>query len=766
LAFEKVIAEQPRIAVSAFYISCTTCNARLKVRDESAVGEIHTCPRCGSMVMITPPRSHQMASGASDSSHDGLITPANAGAAAGAAPLLSFTFDDAVEMLDPNAPPPSAAPAASRRVDQWADTVDEVASPEVSTAAGESAAPGRASAAPASDHPAALADTVDADEPPGLATSAEIASAPESEIVLEPPPPGEQWLAPSAATWRQWAMLGGAAAAGIGLAVAVFGYAVVSANRSRSAAEAASAVAANDPGEEVKEPAGDDASPATEVDAPAAPETETPGDEPESVGSAEDRGSAEPALPAPADDVSPQQVDAPPEDDSSSEGPPTDAGDSEPESPFEAPDSAPKDDALAGGADLLEQFGGFLGDSEFVSPLPSGVLPTEPENSAPAPGAAPDGSGDASAEVTPLPRPAPREVDVAARLADPIAGLEFTAAPLVDFLEVISDLSTIPITIQPEALRWRRLTPQSPVSVRQSETTVGDALAAALAPLGLGVVADDGHVVITTAFDRNHSLRELKHPVDDLTGGDAERLDELAGLIERFVAPDTWKSAGGPGSATPSEGGLRIEQSEAVHYRVIVFCESLRAARGLASRTKFDTELFQPQAQQNAARKKLATPITLNYRQPTDLRTILDEFGHAAGLTILIDWQAAQEAGWPPGAKGSVVADNAPLRQALTDLLGPMDLAYRIVDGATLEVTTPERLRNRLEPELYPVAELLAGDFTPTSLTERIRNELGADRFEDGRGALHLDPDSKHLIAALPQPQQQELAELLEAWRK
>ncbi|MGI9455686.1 MAG: hypothetical protein ACR2NU_03945, partial [Aeoliella sp.] len=38
-----------------FPVHCETCGAKLKVRDASAVGEIHACPKCDSMVLIAAP---------------------------------------------------------------------------------------------------------------------------------------------------------------------------------------------------------------------------------------------------------------------------------------------------------------------------------------------------------------------------------------------------------------------------------------------------------------------------------------------------------------------------------------------------------------------------------------------------------------------------------------------------------------------------------------------------------------------------------------
>ena len=44
---------------SLFSITCTTCQARLKVRSEAALGQILACPKCESMVQVLPPPGWQ-----------------------------------------------------------------------------------------------------------------------------------------------------------------------------------------------------------------------------------------------------------------------------------------------------------------------------------------------------------------------------------------------------------------------------------------------------------------------------------------------------------------------------------------------------------------------------------------------------------------------------------------------------------------------------------------------------------------------------------
>ncbi|WP_417740172.1 hypothetical protein [Rosistilla oblonga] len=46
-----------------FFITCTTCSSRLKVRDESMIGQILACPNCQAMVLVEPPTEDQLTIG-------------------------------------------------------------------------------------------------------------------------------------------------------------------------------------------------------------------------------------------------------------------------------------------------------------------------------------------------------------------------------------------------------------------------------------------------------------------------------------------------------------------------------------------------------------------------------------------------------------------------------------------------------------------------------------------------------------------------------
>jgi hypothetical protein len=75
-----VPAETP--TVEPFFIRCETCRARLRVRDERFLGQVQSCPKCGSMVQIIAPAGWLAASDATAVPQEGVpVTAAEATAA-------------------------------------------------------------------------------------------------------------------------------------------------------------------------------------------------------------------------------------------------------------------------------------------------------------------------------------------------------------------------------------------------------------------------------------------------------------------------------------------------------------------------------------------------------------------------------------------------------------------------------------------------------------------------------------------------------------
>jgi hypothetical protein len=365
-----------------------------------------------------------------------------------------------------------------------------------------------------------------------------------------------------------------------------------------------------------------------------------------------------------------------------------------------------------------------------------------------------------SGPVRPLaPRPPSREVDVAKRLADALVSIETAGTPLADFVQLLSDLSTIPISLD---LPLTPATADSPVVVKLVSTTVGTALDEALRPLRLEAIVADDQIVIRR-IEPEH-FAPFSYPVKDLTGGDESQMAELAELIRAIVEPEAWKEeAGGSLEVDSAKGNLIIKQRRAVQVQVLIALEKLRAARRPPLPHVYKA-LFQATTRYGGAAANLAKSVSFNFSQPTRLVTILERLSEATGMRIVVDWRDVASAGWNPAAEAKLLVNGKPLAETLDTLLDPLDLAWRVIDERTVQVVTPSRLHGQGEFELYPVAALVMASSSEAVL-ERIRTALAKALTDEVGGEVRYDESTKCVLAWLPQPHQQALELLLEQWK-
>ena len=137
---------------------------------------------------------------------------------------------------------------------------------------------------------------------------------------------------------------------------------------------------------------------------------------------------------------------------------------------------------------------------------------------------------------------------------------------------------------------------------------------------------------------------------------------------------------------------LRITQTGHVHYQIIVFCEKLRVARGLPTKSHLDPKKFVLATRTARAKAILGQVASVNVSVPASLSSILEQFKQPAGTEILIDRPALAAAGISENTTRKFKADRLPQGEALRKLLDPWELAWRAVGANTLQVTTQKRL--------------------------------------------------------------------------
>jgi hypothetical protein len=253
----------------------------------------------------------------------------------------------------------------------------------------------------------------------------------------------------------------------------------------------------------------------------------------------------------------------------------------------------------------------------------------------------------------------------------------------------------------------------------------------------------------------------VEYPVDDLLGDQSDAAARLMLLIEEFVAPETWRSAGGAGTITASGKQFTVVQTAAVQRELETFLDRLRKARGKATKNPA-TSLASRLADNREALEK---PITVNFRPGVPLETLLARLEKDAGLTLTADYPALTSAGHQAGDQIGCASDKHPLEAVLSALCEPREWAWRVVAPHAVEVTTREGMRRRAYVEFYKIPPSRSSPAAAQELVERIRNQLADEGWRGlgGRGSIAVDEPSRMLIVRQHQDAQFRLERALAA---
>ncbi|HEV2972721.1 MAG TPA: hypothetical protein VGY55_22325, partial [Pirellulales bacterium] len=458
--------------MNPFRISCTTCRARLKITDPAAVGQILACPKCGSMVNAVPPAGWSLEEPAA-----GRESPTKA----------------------------TVASAESTSVELKPKVVNTLAA-GAATANEPKAAAQKASAPKAS----AVAACVRAASPPLVSPAAAYTAAPAASAGLTAPPEASvRWFWP-------------ALSVGTFLSVALVGLLLWIDHKNHS-----SPIVAAEANPQQSAPEGPSATDSVKSSAP------SPNAKPST------------ALP-----IAPSQ----PSDSSAHTGTGSEAKSSAPVSAPLTPSRAANDDrpvptptAPPSGRpaepNTKPADPSATAQTAAAPPAAADTKPHDPPVVEPAPGKQPAVEADVGKSVPPAGRPVrpsveripPRTVDVASRLTDPLAAVNYLRVPLAQLLDELSQWSTIPISLDADALSELTIAPDVPVTLRLKETTISGVLDEALSPLGLSYSVVNGQLLI--GRPRQADFRRVRYAVADLAGETAESTSQFAAVVHAIIDP-------------------------------------------------------------------------------------------------------------------------------------------------------------------------------------------------------------------------------------
>jgi len=367
-------------------------------------------------------------------------------------------------------------------------------------------------------------------------------------------------------------------------------------------------------------------------------------------------------------------------------------------------------------------------------------------------------------DTEPPAEPAGSAVDVRPKLAMRVPAIELPEMELGQAVSTISTIAGVPISFDPLAMKQLDVSLRDKVRLEMTEATIAEILQALAAQHKLAPIVADGHVLLGSSNEHRHRLYSLKYTLSDLTGNDPKKVGEMAALVRKLVAPETWEPAGGRGTVEPAGDALKVTQTAPVHREILIFCEKLRVARGRPPRSRRNPDEFRLESRTEQAAAVLSRKVTANFHQPVPLLEVADYLARLGDVDILIDRMALGREGLSAQTPASLVVGDTPLSAALDRLAESAGVAWRVIDPATLQITSPAVIASQPELEFYRVSELLTGGRSGPGLAESLTTGVHPATWREagGPGVIHFDEPSGCLIVLQSQPVQAEIEQLLE----
>ncbi|QDV67215.1 hypothetical protein Poly24_09080 [Rosistilla carotiformis] len=660
-----------------FFITCTTCRSRLKVRDESMLGQILACPNCQAMVLVEPPTEGQLTIGRQHDIDSQAIT--------------SESIQDELQSEGsfPQAGPPQP-PVDSQ------DSDDSL--------------------------PAGSFGTV---------------------------PPGD-WKPSSYQGYRRIGLIALVSLIAIVSSAAIFGLFI----QSSLTKEPQTAAVDNDSAD--AEPGSDEAAAPAEGEPSVVDDSNTADavDSEEPAASPTTLADVDATSPVPPPDgAAPADAPAAPEASANeamvaepatgNETPPA-AGVNQAERIFAdvgQPADQPEAAAMEELPPSLQMFSSIFGQGLDLGqpeakpqPLAVKAIRFEPPPKL--------------SERYPTPQPA---VDAQQRLQQPL-GINLSGTTLQASVAMISQLVSVPITLDIESFDSAGIDLQSPVSGRYLNTTAGDALREILAPIGCVLLqSSPGQMVVRASDARIASFIEPALLVTDLQ--DPETILPMATQLANL--PDD------PVELTldPATSIVQVTGSPQAAWRVGLAFDALRISRNLppklpatqTSRWLVDgTPLDLPRPEPGA--------VVLEGDLPRPVEHWLAQVAAARNARVLIDWPSAWQYGMTPEYTVLPWPTHETLTSLEQELLSPFGLTIRDLGDGNWLVTSLYALALSSRTVVFSPAVP-----AEANLLERIAVAAGYESAETFAGVI--DPVSRRLITRAPQFLQTQIAAELSANR-
>lgn len=345
----------------------------------------------------------------------------------------------------------------------------------------------------------------------------------------------------------------------------------------------------------------------------------------------------------------------------------------------------------------------------------------------------------ASPEGNPAEGPGPAETPLFPTeevFATRLTRVTMQEVPLGLVLHLITQWSSIPVSVQPESLCVEDVSLRLPVSLSAEDITLQDMLRQIAEQTGLEVRTEPSGVVVLRSLAADLPETRIYRSGD---GAGCVPFDEnLAQLIRAVFGSSPNNEAALGFEVTLVADGLQIKCLPCTHREIETLlrrqlCRSVNQAN--------DRPLGWPTPGPSDS------SVSATFLQPTPFSEVILALDQASEIDILADWPNLVRAGITPQTPVTLNANDAPIGQVLRSLAGEIPLGTFEFDSAVILTTSD--VMNRPVVRVYPIAALMDSGTSIARIRDQVVTACHPETWVDhgGTGVLIPLPAAKCLVA-------------------
>jgi hypothetical protein len=328
--------------------------------------------------------------------------------------------------------------------------------------------------------------------------------------------------------------------------------------------------------------------------------------------------------------------------------------------------------------------------------------------------------------------------------------LDFSEVPLKDVVNYLHETLQIPIVLNAKKLEEASLSPDTPVTCHWPKGRAGLYLDLLLKELELTYVIRDEVLQITTPEDAESQLITRIYDARPLLAAGISP-DALFAILRNIVSPQSWDMVGGPGSIANFRGILVVSQTQDVLEkldRLLVALTTRRAPKTHETEPPLMVRVDSPTSTATVE-EALQQTIRVNLEEVA-LDEAIRQVTKPHHVSFLIDSKSLKEAGIVKMPIVSLPNAEMTLGGALSRLLNPLGLGYRVRDHL-LWICTWEESDAHSETRLYRIDDLALSLDGAKSIREKLVAALADEqrvRIDEMSQAIELLGHSWLIVSA------------------